>query len=110
VLDSHDTALDGGSAGAEGAGLPVQCPFPGKIGLLLRDPQTGESEKDSTGDICSNQHPCAPQSWIDPPILPHYLWRPVTNRRFSSGYTSWHTLAMGRGEKPKKEKKKPKKK
>ena len=38
VFDSDDTALHGGSAGAERAGLPVQCPFAGKIGLLLRDP------------------------------------------------------------------------
>ena len=38
VLDSHDTALHGGSAGAEGTGLPVQRPLAGKIGLLLGDP------------------------------------------------------------------------
>jgi len=59
MLDSHDTALYGGSARAEGAGLPVQCPFAGKIRLLLRQSQTGESEKDSNGDRSSNQHPCA---------------------------------------------------
>src|SRR5213593_4539686 len=82
VLDSHDTALDGGSTGAEAAGLPVQCPFGGKIRLLLRDAQTGKSEKDSAGDTCSNRHPCAPQSWIDPPILPHYLSRTVTTSQF----------------------------
>jgi hypothetical protein len=37
VLDSHNTALHGGSSGAESAGLPVQYPFAGKIGLLLGD-------------------------------------------------------------------------
>src|SRR3989441_4198543 len=35
VLDSHDTARDGGSAGAEGAGLPGQCPCVGTIVLVL---------------------------------------------------------------------------
>src|SRR5207249_4228662 len=99
VLDSHDTALDGGSARAEAASLPVQCPFAGKIRFLLRDAQTGKSEKDSAGDTCSNQHPCAPQSWIDPPLRP-------------SVQATCHGIlfAMGRGEKPKREKKKPKKK
>jgi hypothetical protein len=47
MLDLQDTALDRRSKGAKGAGLSVQDPLPRKVGLLQRDTESGESEKDS---------------------------------------------------------------
>src|SRR5215831_13979420 len=56
MLDPHDTALDRLSKGANSTGLSVQDPFPRKVGLLLRNSERAESEKDSRNDTHSDQH------------------------------------------------------
>jgi hypothetical protein len=55
MLDSHDTALDRLSKGANGADLSVQDPLPRKVGLLQRDTESAESEKDSCNDTRLDQ-------------------------------------------------------
>src|SRR5215468_9497643 len=56
MLDSQDTALDRRSKGAKEAGLSVQDPFPRKVGLLQRDTESAESEKDSCNNKRLDEH------------------------------------------------------